>query len=125
MTDIIDKIEKILKQEETEDITAPYRCLPIGDNKWVEIKAKRISALPILKKCGECAGNGYIMNTVGCYLKLPCPTCKGKGEVPEMVEVECPQKPHRANCKMCDVTGKIKRPKTLGDLIRNHHDSRQ
>ena len=42
---VLDRIEAILRAEETADLLPPWSCLPVGDPKWIELKAKRIEPL--------------------------------------------------------------------------------
>ena len=42
---MLDRIEAILRAEETADLLPPWSCLPVGDTKWIELKAKRIEPL--------------------------------------------------------------------------------
>jgi len=42
---VLKQIEAILRAEETADIEPPWSCLPVGDTKWIELKAKRIEPL--------------------------------------------------------------------------------
>lgn len=96
-------------------------------------KRRTGNTLPRMKLCPECEGRKKVQRAAMKMLTVPCSTCKGKGEVPEMVEVECRcrskgfGKGHnsltnsirRIHCKNCMNTGKIKRPKTLRDLIED------
>ena len=42
---VLNRIEAILRAEETADLLPPWSCLPVGDTKWIELKAKRIEPL--------------------------------------------------------------------------------
>ena len=42
---VLNRIEAILRAEETADLLPPWSCLPVGDPKWIELKAKRIEPL--------------------------------------------------------------------------------
>ena len=41
----VEKIEAILRREETMDVEAPFRCLPPGDKNWIDFKARQIISL--------------------------------------------------------------------------------
>lgn len=45
---MLERIKAILRAEETADLNPPYRCLPIDDTKWIELKALRIE--PIIQQ---------------------------------------------------------------------------
>jgi hypothetical protein len=109
---------------------------------------------PIMRRCEACRGQKYLCDStpdndcgkreshtiycptlhvaIDCKEFYACPTCKGKGEVPVMHEVECEyfaneDTPCKEGCEHitqgfagypdCKVDGKITRPKTLKDLI--------
>lgn len=111
---IEDKIAEILHNDD-DAIEASNKIKGIWDaNIYYRMIANKISSLPIMKKCPYCEGTKlepYVASG-------ECSQCKGSGEVPEIVEEECPSGlPHNLTGENCIHSGKIKRPKTLKDLI--------
>ena len=76
---VLKQIEAILRAEETADIEPPWSCLPVGDTKWIELKAKRIEPLiqqarqDIAREIFEESENNCIHNPM--YIKRRCDTC--------------------------------------------------
>ena len=40
-----DRLKAALNVEETEDIEPPFRCIPVGNPVWFDLKTKRILSL--------------------------------------------------------------------------------
>ncbi len=112
------KIIAILKKEETEDAKPPFRALPAGHDKWMQIKAKQIltlinadlnPALVVDERTYYPKGDmleGVLAHrktrpvTLQDLMPIECPDC-ADGYIPTMPDGE--PEPH----KKCNATGKI------------------